>query len=90
MGPFSPEVSRGKWADWGCKEGWADLSYVIEHPYLQWLARIPGGRDRKAPTCFCQPVSLEAEGLALSCISLDSYYGFCGPWEGGWASLEQD
>ena len=55
MRPFSLEVSRDKWADEGVQKGWVDLSCGTERPLLQWLARIPGGRDREAPASIRRP-----------------------------------
>lgn len=71
----------------GIQEGWAGLSLVAEHLFLQWLARIPRGRDRKGSPI--SQVRLGAEGLALTSSSQNRSRGLCGSWGRGLVSLGQ-
>lgn len=89
MRPFSPEVSRDKWADWRvCRR--AGLTF----PASLSMPSCMGGQDswgkRQGSPRLRQSASLGAEGLALSHSSQDRCHGFCGPWGKGAGKPGQD
>lgn len=88
MRPFSPEVSRDKWAYW-----WVYRRVGLTCPWLLSISSSNGwpgfqgeetGKDRPPPI---SQVSLGAEGLPLSCSSQNRSRGFCGSWGRGLVSV---
>ena len=82
MRPFSPEVSRDKWADWRVYRR-AGLTFPasLSAPFSNGWP--DSWQKRQGSPCLHPSVSLGAEDLALSHASRDRCHGFCGPWGSG-------